>query len=195
MVVADPRRAQIRRQQSGLSRARIQRGHKQMGNHGAVSTRARAGTVNNRASNSTDVNSFRSRALNLSDWPVSRRLFAVIVVALLMGLIFGGLRVASAESSAAQFGRVSQLATLGQRLTVLIQDLQNERDATLSFLVSVVIPSVVTMTACDFGAMLRISLDRAKAERYASASAFLWQTMATLRILSGSTKGNLLSFG
>jgi len=107
-----------------------------MGNHGAVSTRARAGTVNNRASNSTDVNSFRSRALNLSDWPVSRRLFAVIVVALLMGLIFGGLRVASAESSAAQFGRVSQLATLGQRLTVLIQDLQNERDATLSFLVS-----------------------------------------------------------
>jgi len=107
-----------------------------MGNHGAVSTRARAGAVNNRAGDSTNVNSFRSRALNLSDWPVSRRLFAVIVVALLMGLIFGGLRVASAESSAAQFGRVSQLATLDQRLSVLIQDLQNERDASLNFLLS-----------------------------------------------------------
>jgi len=71
----------------------------------------------------------------LNKWPVSRRLFAVIVVALLMGLVFGGLRVASAESSAAQFGRVSQLATLGQRLSVLIQDLQNERDQTLSVLV------------------------------------------------------------
>jgi signal transduction histidine kinase len=74
--------------------------------------------------------------LNLNDWPVSRRLFAVIVVALLMGLIFGGLRVASAESSAAQFGRVSQLATLGQRLSILIQDLQNERDATVGVLLS-----------------------------------------------------------
>jgi signal transduction histidine kinase len=70
--------------------------------------------------------------MNLSNWPVSRRLFAVIVAALVMGLAFGGLRIASAESSAAQFGGVSQLATLGQRLSVLIQDLQDERDATLS---------------------------------------------------------------
>jgi signal transduction histidine kinase len=75
------------------------------------------------------------KAFSLNDWPVSRRLFAVIMVALLMGLIFGGLRVASAEASAAQFGQVSQLATLGQRLSVLIQDLQNERDQTLSVLV------------------------------------------------------------
>ncbi|HMD94431.1 MAG TPA: nitrate- and nitrite sensing domain-containing protein [Trebonia sp.] len=74
--------------------------------------------------------------MNLSNWPVSRRLFAVIVLALVMGLVFGGLRIASAESSASQFGRVSQLATLGQRLTVLIQDLQDERDETLSNLAS-----------------------------------------------------------
>jgi signal transduction histidine kinase len=68
----------------------------------------------------------------LSDWPVARRLFAVIVAALLMGVIFGGLRVADAESSAAQYSRVSQLANLGQKLTVLGNDLQNERDETLS---------------------------------------------------------------
>jgi signal transduction histidine kinase len=74
--------------------------------------------------------------LSLSNWPVSRRLFAVIVVALLMGLVFGGLRVADADSSATQFGRVSQLASLDQRLSGLIQDLQNERDATLSFLLN-----------------------------------------------------------
>jgi signal transduction histidine kinase len=103
-----------------------------MGNHGAASARARTGTVSNRAKKSTDVNSSRPGLLTLSNWPVSRRLFAVIVMALVMGLVFGGLRVASAESSAAQFGRTSQLATLGQRLTVLIQDLQNERDLTLS---------------------------------------------------------------
>ena len=69
--------------------------------------------------------------LNLSDWPVSRRLFAVIAAALLMGVIFGGLRVVDAEASATQLSRVSQLANLGEKLTVLIDDLQNERDTTL----------------------------------------------------------------
>jgi signal transduction histidine kinase len=80
------------------------------------------------------VNFVRRRPFDLSDWPVARRLFAVIVAALLMGVIFGGLRVADAESSAAQFSRVSQLANLGQQLTVLINDLQTERDETLSLL-------------------------------------------------------------
>ena len=107
-----------------------------MGTHGAASARAvRAGKAANQAADSTNINSGRMKAFSLNEWPVSRRLFAVIVVALLMGLVFGGLRVASAESSAAQFGQVSQLAALGQRLSVLIQDLQNERDQTLSVLV------------------------------------------------------------
>src|SRR5215475_12957358 len=101
-----------------------------MGNHGAASTRARAGAVSDRAQKSTDVKPTSSRLLNLSDWPVSRRLFAVIVLALLMGLVFGGLRVVSAEGSAELLGRVSRLASLGQQVTVLVQDLQNERDQT-----------------------------------------------------------------
>jgi signal transduction histidine kinase len=67
----------------------------------------------------------------LSNWPVSRRLFAVIALALVMGLVFGGLEVASAESSATQFGRVLQLAKLGQQDVILTHDLQNERDSTL----------------------------------------------------------------
>jgi signal transduction histidine kinase len=69
--------------------------------------------------------------LNLTDWPVARRLFAVIVAALLMGLIFGGLRVADAEGSAGQFSRTEQLARLGVQLTTAVNDLQSERDATL----------------------------------------------------------------
>ena len=71
-----------------------------------------------------------------SNWPVSRRLFAVITLALVMGLVLGGLRVAAAEGSAAQFGQVSALADLGQQVTVLVQDLQNERDATAGPLTS-----------------------------------------------------------
>jgi signal transduction histidine kinase len=69
--------------------------------------------------------------LTLTDWPVARRLFTVIVAALLMGLVFGGLRVADAENSASQFSRTQQLANLGARLTGVVDDLQNERDATL----------------------------------------------------------------
>ena len=61
---------------------------------------------------------------------MSWRLIAVIVLALVMGLVFGGLRVASAAGSAAQFGRVSQLANLGQQVTGLVQALENERDET-----------------------------------------------------------------
>src|SRR5215469_2121983 len=105
-----------------------------MGTHGAVGAKARAVTAGNRANKSTDASPGGSRLLNLSNWSVSRRLFAVIVLALVMGLVFGGLRISSAATSASQFGRVSQLATLGQRLTVLIQDLQDERDQTLTYL-------------------------------------------------------------
>ena len=103
-----------------------------MGTHGAAGARARALPRGGNADASTSVNPVGRRLLNLSDWPVARRLFAVIVAALLMGVIFGGLRVADAESSAAQDSRVSQLANLGEKLTVLVNDLQNERDETLS---------------------------------------------------------------
>ncbi|MGH3244589.1 MAG: nitrate- and nitrite sensing domain-containing protein, partial [Trebonia sp.] len=77
----------------------------------------------------------RRSYLALADWPVARRLFAVIVAALLMGLVFGGLRVADAQNSASQLGRTHQLASLGTQLTTVVNDLQNERDATLVALI------------------------------------------------------------
>src|SRR5580700_4902844 len=103
-----------------------------MGTHGA-SMRPRALMPARRAGKSTDVDSSRKRPMNvtLTDWPVARRLFAVIVAALLMGLVFGALRVADAENSASQFSRTQQLANLGAQLTGVVNDLQDERDATL----------------------------------------------------------------
>jgi signal transduction histidine kinase len=103
-----------------------------MGTHGA-SVRARALPPARRAAKSTNGDVSRRRQLNLTltDWPVARRLFAVIVAALLMGLVFGALRVADAENSASQFSRTQQLANLGTQLTGVVDDLQNERDATL----------------------------------------------------------------
>src|SRR5579863_713357 len=102
-----------------------------MGNHDAASARARNGAASDRVAPWNGGGPARPRLTTLSNWPVSRRLFAVIALALLMGLVFGGLEVASAESSATQFGRVLLLAKLGQQDVILAQDLQNERDTTL----------------------------------------------------------------
>jgi signal transduction histidine kinase len=52
------------------------------------------------------------------------------MLTLALGLVFGGLRVAAAAGSAAQFSRVSQLARLGQQSTILMQALEDERDKT-----------------------------------------------------------------
>jgi signal transduction histidine kinase len=101
-----------------------------VGNHKVVSAKLRAGDINKRARKSTVIHFLSSRALTLQNWPVSWRLIAVIVVALVMGLVFGGLRVAAAANSAAEFGRVSQLANLGQQVTGLVQALEDERDET-----------------------------------------------------------------
>ncbi len=118
-----------------------------MGTHGAASTRVRALTPRRNAVTSNSVNSARRRLLNPFGWPVARRLFAVIVAALLMGLVFGGLRVYDSEGQASQFSRVSQLANLGEQLTVLVNDLQNERDATLLVLTTDNNASVVPLWA------------------------------------------------
>jgi signal transduction histidine kinase len=85
----------------------------------------------------------RQRGRSLQDLSVSFRLIAVIVLALLMGLIFGGLRVADAVGSADQFGRVTQLAKLGEQGAVVVQDLQNERDETAA-VIGGALPAVLT---------------------------------------------------
>jgi signal transduction histidine kinase len=101
-----------------------------MGNHRVASAAPRAGDANQYASEATTSHFTSPSALALRNWPVSTRLIAVIVLALLMGLVFGGLRIASAADSADEFGRVSQLAVLGQQVTGLVQALENERDET-----------------------------------------------------------------
>jgi signal transduction histidine kinase len=109
-----------------------------MGNHRVASAAPRAvnanGHANERATEATTSPFQGAGRLNLRNWPVSTRLIAVIVLALLMGLIFGGLRIASAADSAGEFGRVSQLAALGQQVNGLVQAMENERDQTTGLL-------------------------------------------------------------
>jgi len=101
-----------------------------MGSHGVASARLSAGRTSQHAREPAASQLRSPRRRTLRDWPVLWRLVAVIVLALIMGLVFGGLRVASAADSAAEFGRVSQLASLGQQVTRLVQALQDERDET-----------------------------------------------------------------
>ena len=103
-----------------------------MGTHGAASVRSRALPSGDRPAGSANVGRTARRSLlDVSGWPVARRFFAVIVAALLMGVVFGGLWVASAEGNASQYSRVSKLAALNQTLIVCVNALQNERDTAL----------------------------------------------------------------
>ena len=101
-----------------------------MGNHEVVSEKPRSGAIDSQAKESTVFRVPSPRAITLRDWPVSWRLIAVIVLALVMGLVFGGLRVSAATDSAAGLGRVSQHASLGQQVTGLVQAMEDERDET-----------------------------------------------------------------
>jgi signal transduction histidine kinase len=106
-----------------------------MGNHRVAGNGARAGLAQTtRATPAVSARPVGLRVPTLQNWPVSWRLIAVIVLALGMGLVFGGLRVADAADSAAQFGRVVQLANLGQQVTGLVQALEDERDETAATL-------------------------------------------------------------
>ena len=67
-----------------------------MGSHGGANARLRASDDNRRPKTSTTFNLPGSRAFTLQNWPVSLRLFAVIMLTLGMGLVFGGVRVAGA---------------------------------------------------------------------------------------------------
>jgi len=120
-----------------------------MGTHGATGARARVLPPGRRAPQPATVNGAKRVliAVNPAEWPLARRLYVVIAVALVMGLVFGSLHVADAEDSATQLGQTAQLAHLGEQLTVLINDLQNERDATVTSINSDDIASVEPLYA------------------------------------------------
>src|SRR6266404_32846 len=67
---------------------------------------------------------------SLSNWPVSRRLIAVIVIAVVMGVVFGGVQISAAADAATGFARTAQLAVWGEEVTALARALENERDLT-----------------------------------------------------------------
>lgn len=79
----------------------------------------------------------RSRLRNvfaLRNWRVRRRLLAVILIPVVAAAALGGLRIVSSWDSARDYGRVEQLARLGEEDTALVHELQLERDLVAGYI-------------------------------------------------------------
>jgi signal transduction histidine kinase len=72
----------------------------------------------------------------LRNWKVSVRLVALIVIPTIVACVLAGLRVSSALGNATTFGRIEQLAALGDKLSVLTHSLESERDTTALYVAS-----------------------------------------------------------
>jgi signal transduction histidine kinase len=64
---------------------------------------------------------------------VTLRLIALIAIPTAMGLTFGAIRVATADSASNQFGQIETLAKLGQQVTGLAGSLDDERDLSAGY--------------------------------------------------------------
>src|ERR1700691_4122039 len=73
----------------------------------------------------------RLRRSSLSNWSVSTRLVALFVMASVLGLVFGGLRIADAVGTASNYSRTVQLADVARQITALAQAMEDERDHTV----------------------------------------------------------------
>ena len=76
----------------------------------------------------------RSSRRALKNWHVRSRLLLLIIIPTLAAIGLGGFSIASSIRSAESYQRVSTLATLGQRVAVLCQSLEDERDLTAGFI-------------------------------------------------------------
>ncbi|GAB2862168.1 hypothetical protein GCM10027176_75080 [Actinoallomurus bryophytorum] len=76
------------------------------------------------------------RRFGLRNWKVSARLIALIVIPTIVAGVLAGLRVSSALANASTFGRIEQLASLGDKLSVLTHALEGERDMTALYVAS-----------------------------------------------------------
>jgi signal transduction histidine kinase len=126
----------------------------------------------------------RLRRGSLSNWPVSARLGAVFALASVLGLVFGGVRVAEAVGTANADARTTQLVVLGQQDIVLAQALEDERDLSAG----VAAYTELSIDAVKAGKPVRASIDGTltnesaelqAAERITDAAASRTRALAT----------------
>jgi signal transduction histidine kinase len=109
-------------------------------------------------------NSTRSGVSAFLNLRVTFRLIALIAIPTAMGLTFGAIRVATADSASNQFGQIETLATLGQQVTGLAGSLDDERDLAAGYV------------AAGRPAAVHLQLER----QYAVTDAWITQVRASL---------------
>jgi signal transduction histidine kinase len=72
----------------------------------------------------------------LRNWRVRWRVLALVIVPTVAAIVLGLVRVEAANTTASNFGRISQLATLGRDFTALTQSVEDERDLSAGYLAS-----------------------------------------------------------
>src|ERR1700722_5888720 len=73
----------------------------------------------------------RGRRSSLSNWSVSTRLVALFAMASVLGLVFGGVRIAARVGTASAYSPTVQLAAVALQITALAQAMEDERDHTV----------------------------------------------------------------
>jgi signal transduction histidine kinase len=125
------------------------------------------------------------RGFSLQDWRVRSRLLLLITVPVLVAVAFGGIAVVSSIRTAESYQQVQQLAVLAGDATNLAQALQNEREDTVTFIVT-----------GDQGG--RVSAMSASASQHSSAApglALLKADYATTDRLAAQVKSLAASIG
>src|ERR1700722_19522752 len=74
------------------------------------------------------------RRFSLANWSVSTRLAALCAMASVLGLVFGGLRIADAGDTSDAYSHTAQLAVVGGKITALAQAMEDERDRATGFM-------------------------------------------------------------
>ena len=86
----------------------------------------------------------RVRRSSLANWSVSTRLVALFAMASVLGLVFGGLRIADAVGTASAYSRTVRLADVGQQVTALAQAMEDERDRTIGVMALTTLTTAAT---------------------------------------------------
>ncbi len=71
----------------------------------------------------------------LKNWRVRSRLILLVLIPTLTAVLLGGIRIGSSLSSALAYQRVEQQANLSGKITGMVQALQNEREATVEYII------------------------------------------------------------
>ncbi|MFC4535862.1 nitrate- and nitrite sensing domain-containing protein [Sphaerisporangium dianthi] len=72
--------------------------------------------------------------LRLKNWRVRSRLIALIIVPTIVGVILGAVQLTNAVATSTEYSRLTEVATLVQKIDVLVHEVDRERDLTAWYL-------------------------------------------------------------